>query len=226
MSDLDPQLDAKPVYIVPKPGTGPALRIMLLALGAIVLGLCGWRIWLTQQYARSARFLSHAPLAMQLVNWNSKVNTEMPTLGHRNWILIVDSAYPLQTSPGVETIETNQRQQDVVRSVLATIDHSIHVRPVIYMDAELPLVPDADAPGVSAYRDQIASILHGLPVHSLPHEQIINDIQEAGKTFHVLVLKTNMTIPYTSVFIRLDCKYWSADDESRLRARMANSKTK
>ena len=224
MSDLDPQLDPKPVYIVPKPGTGPALRIILLALGAIILVLCGWRIWRTQQYARSARMLSHAPLATQLVNWSYKVSTEMPTLGHRNWILVVDSAYPLQTSPGVETIETNQSQEEVVKSVLATIDRSIQVRPVIYMDAELPLVPDADAPGVSAYRDQIASILHGLPVNSLPHEQIISNIQEAGKTFHVLVLKTNMTIPYTSVFIRLDCKYWSADAEARLRARMANSK--
>jgi hypothetical protein len=29
-----------------------------------------------------------------------------------------------------------------------------------------------------------------------------------------------MTIPYSSVFIRLDCKYWSADAEKRLRARM------
>jgi len=36
----------------------------------------------------------------------------------------------------------------------------------------------------------------------------------------VLVLKTTMTIPYSSVFIRLDCKYWSADAEKRLRARM------
>ena len=27
-----------------------------------------------------------------------------------------------------------------------------------------------------------------------------------------------MTIPYTSVFLQLDCKYWSADAEQRLRA--------
>jgi hypothetical protein len=33
-----------------------------------------------------------------------------------------------------------------------------------------------------------------------------------------------MTIPYTSVFIRLDCKYWSADQEKRLREKMAKSK--
>jgi hypothetical protein len=37
----------------------------------------------------------------------------------------------------------------------------------------------------------------------------------------VLVLKTRLTIPYTSVFIRLECGYWSADAEKRLRAAMA-----
>jgi hypothetical protein len=35
------------------------------------------------------------------------------------------------------------------------------------------------------------------------------------------VLKTNATIPYSSIFIRLNCKYWSDDAEQRLRARMA-----
>lgn len=112
-----------------------------------------------------------------------KVAEEMPLLGHRNWILIVDSAYPLQTSPGVETIETNESQEEVVKSVLQTIDRSIQVRPMIFMDAELPEVPDSDAPGVSKYRAKIAAILHGLPITSLPHEQIIGNIDEAGKTF-------------------------------------------
>ena len=45
-------------------------------------------------------------------------------------------------------------------------------------------------------------------------------IDEAGKTFQVLVFKTNMTIPYTSVFIRLDCKYWTDEQEKRLREKM------
>jgi hypothetical protein len=146
----------------------------------------------------------------------------MPLLGHRNWILVVDSAYPLQTSPGVETMETNATQLEVVRAVLGAIHRSIQVRPVIYMDAELPFVPDSDAPGVSAYRAEVGQLLHNYTVESLPHEKIISDIDETGKTFRVLVLKTNMTIPYTSVFIRLDCKYWSADQEKRLRMKMSD----
>jgi len=140
--------------------------------------------------------------------------------------MVVDSAYPLQTSPGVETIETNAAQLEVVQTVLEAIQHSIQVRPVVYMDAELPFVPEADAPGVSAYRAEAARLLHSYPVESLPHEKIISNIDEAGKTFRVLVLKTNMTIPYTSVFIRLDCKYWSADQEKRLRMKMSDASAK
>jgi hypothetical protein len=154
-------------------------------------------------------------------DWRVKVAEAMPLLGHRNWILIVDSAYPLQAAPGIETIETNAGQLEVVRHVLGAIDTSIHVRPVISLDAELPFVPEEDAPGATAYRAEIADLLRAYPVESLPHDRIIANIEEASKHFNVLVLKTTMAIPYTSVFIRLDCKYWSADAETRLRAKMA-----
>lgn len=153
-------------------------------------------------------------------SWRQKVREELPLLGDRNWVLVVDSAYPLESAPGIVTVETGDSQLDVVRGVLDEIHASIHVRPVVFMDAELPFVPEAEAPGVSQYRAQIASLLHGLPVHSLLHAQSLADIAEAAKTFRILVLKTNMTIPYTSLFIRLDCKYWSAEAESRLRTRM------
>jgi len=156
--------------------------------------------------------------------WKAKVAATMPLLGHRNWILVVDSAYPLQSSPGVETIETNASQIDVVQFVLHTVNNSIHVRPDLYMDAELPYVPDQDAPGASAYRMQIGNILHGYTVEPVLHDKLIADIGETGSQFHVLVLKTNLTIPYSSVFIRLDCKYWSADAKKRLRVKMDAAK--
>jgi hypothetical protein len=154
-------------------------------------------------------------------NWRAKVNQAMPLLGHRNWILIVDSAYPLQSSPGVETIDTDAHLLEVVGYVLEAMNASIHVRPLIYMDSELPFVPDEDAPGASNYRRQIKDLLQGYPVATQPHDTIISNIDQAGKQFQVLVLKTRMTIPYTSVFIRLDCKYWSGEAEKRMRAKMA-----
>jgi hypothetical protein len=158
--------------------------------------------------------------------WRTKLEEAMPLLGHRNWILIVDSAYPLQNSSGIETIETNAEQAEVVREVLHAINRSAHVRPVITMDSELHFVSEDDAPGVTAYRNNIADMLRDFPVTTLPHDQIISQVAQAGEQFHVLVLKTNMTVPYTSVFIRLDCKYWSAESEARLRAKMAAANPK
>jgi hypothetical protein len=156
--------------------------------------------------------------------WRTRLAEAMPLLGHRNWILVVDSAYPLQISPGVETIDTNASQIEVVRVVLGAIERAPQVRPFVFLDAELPFVTDEDAPGVTTYRTEVMPLIEDYPVEQKPHEKIIADIDEAGKTFQVLVLKTNMTIPYTSVFIRLDCKYWTADQEKALRGKMASTK--
>jgi hypothetical protein len=156
-------------------------------------------------------------------DWQGKVVDAMPLLGHRNWILIVDSAYPLQSTPGIETVETGAGQLEVLHFVLGAIDRSIHVRPVISMDAELPFLTEEDAPGVSGYRNEVHDLLRDYSIASLPHDKVIADIEEASKHFNILVLKTTMTVPYTSVFIRLDCKYWSADAEKRLRAKMATA---
>lgn len=154
-------------------------------------------------------------------SWRAALNQELPLLGHRNWIAIVDSAYPFQTSAGVETIETDADQLEVVKAVLDQVAHAKHVRPDVFTDSELKFVPESDAKGVTAYREVLAKLLSATTAQSLPHEEIIAKLDEAGKTFHVLVLKTRMTIPYTSVFMRLECGYWSDDAERRLRAAMA-----
>src|ERR1700747_980409 len=137
-------------------------------------------------------FVLAAPvfLAAQRPAWQTTVDQNLPLLGHRNWILIVDSAYPLQSSPGVETVETNADQLDVIRYVLGAINKSIHVRPDIFMDAELPYVQEEDAPGTSAYRDAIAKLLDGQNIQSELHEKLIEDVDRAGKVVNVLILKT------------------------------------
>jgi hypothetical protein len=149
-------------------------------------------------------------------DWQQKVKQELPLLGHRNWIVIVDSAYPLQTSSGVETVETGTDQLAVVDYVLEAINNSKHVRPLVHTDTELKFVPEKEAPGVERYREALKARLNGLPTDSIPHVKLIERLNETGKDFHVLVLKTNMTIPYTSVFLQLDCRYWGAESEARL----------
>ena len=154
-------------------------------------------------------------------DWRTVLEDEIPLLGHRNWILIVDSAYPLQSSPGVETIETDAPQVEVLRYVLGVLDRSVHLRPDIFLDKELPFVAEEDASGVSAYRRELQAVLGGYAVESEPHEQLIGRVDEAGKTMHVLILKSRIAVPYSSVFIRLNCRYWSDDAEKRMRARIA-----
>ena len=153
--------------------------------------------------------------------WRAVLKEELPLMGHRNWIAIVDSACPLQSSAGVETIETDSDQLEVVKAVLDELSQAKHVRPDVFTDSELKLVPESDAKGVTAYREALTKVLSATTAQSLLHEEIIAKLDEAGKTFHVLVLKTRMTVPYTSVFLRLECGYWSDEAEKRLRAAMA-----
>jgi len=154
------------------------------------------------------------------MSWNETLTALMPLYGHRNWIVVADSAYPAQSSPGVQTIVAGADQEEVLRSVFRSLGASKHVLPNVYIDMELEFVPEVDAPGVSDYRAQLKHLLQGQLVSALPHEEIIRMLDQAGQTFHVLIIKTNMTIPYTSVFLQLGCAYWNAEAEQRLRDAM------
>lgn len=175
--------------------------------------------------AFATAFIPSAAQSPARPDWRAAVDQELPLLGHRNWILVVDSAYPLQSSPGVETIETEAPQTEVLRFVLGAIDRSIHLRPDVFRDAELSYVPESDASGVSAYRRELQGILGNYTVESVPHQQLIDRVDEAGKSMHVLVLKSRIAVPYSSVFLRLNCRYWSDDAEKHMRAKMAKGET-
>ena len=153
-------------------------------------------------------------------SWEGTLRHQLPLLGHRNWIVIADSAYPLQIAPGIETVYAEADQLKVVKTALDALAKTKHVKPIIYTDAELKHVAETNAPGITAYRTGLDKLLAQRPVQVLPHEQIIGKLDEAGKTFKVLLIKTPLTIPYTSVFLQLDCGYWNADAEKQLREAM------
>lgn len=152
--------------------------------------------------------------------WQQQFDSELPLLGHRNWVAVVDSAYPLQTSPGIKTVYTGAEQITAVRYVLNAVNKADHVAPIVYTDAELASVPAELAEGITEYRAELKTVLKGQEVHAIPHGDIIAKLDEAGSTFRVLVLKTTLTIPYTSVFIELDCGYWGPEQEAKLRELM------
>jgi len=104
-------------------------------------------------------------------SWQTRLKEQLPLLGHRNWIVVADSAYPLQTAPGIETICAN---------------------------AEMRFVAEKNAPGIGVYREALAKIL-------------------GNKSVQVLIIKTPLTLPYTSVFFQLECGYWNAASEKELR---------
>jgi len=158
--------------------------------------------------------------ACPAADWRDRLAADLPLFGHRNWIVIADSAYPAQSRPGVEVVATEADHLEVVRAVFEAIDRSRHVRPVVFTDAELKFVPEADARGVTAYRRDLGKLLAKRAPTDVPHEELLSRLDKAGASYRVLVLKTNLAVPYTSVFIQLDCGYWSPEAEKRLREAM------
>src|SRR6476620_7557169 len=104
-------------------------------------------------------------------DWKSVLAERMPEYGHRNWIVIADSAYPAQTRAGIETIVTHENQLTVVKTVLEQLGKAKHVRPVVYLDKELGYVSESDAAGIEAYRNDLTKLLANRNPASLPHEQ-------------------------------------------------------
>jgi D-ribose pyranose/furanose isomerase RbsD len=149
--------------------------------------------------------------------WQVRLDRELPRMGHRNWIVVADSAYPLQSAAGIETVVTGRGQIEVLDHVLKQVADAPHVQAIVLLDAELESVSEEDAPGVSAYRTELKELLKGKQVRVMPHEEIIARLDEAAKMFTILLLKTDMVLPYTSVFLELDCGYWDAEKEKRLR---------
>lgn len=149
--------------------------------------------------------------------WQDELGPILDEFGHRNWIVVADYAYPFQSSPGIQTIFTGEDHLKVLDRVLEEIASAPHVKPVIMVDRELDFVSETDAPGIENYRSDLKNRLGDMEVTSMLHEDIIREMADASDLFGVLILKTDMTLPYTSVFIRLDCGYWDAGREKRLR---------
>jgi D-ribose pyranose/furanose isomerase RbsD len=155
------------------------------------------------------------------MNWKKEFDEMLPALGHRNWILIVDKAYPMQSAPGIETLYTGEKLLSVLKYVLNAIKDEGHVQPVIYTDKELLFMRDDLSKGVENFKSGLAQVLSKHKMEVIPHEEVFAKLDAASKLFNVLVLKTDCLMPYTSVFMELDCGYWSGEREKTLRERIS-----
>jgi len=165
--------------------------------------------------------LTTASAFAQMRGWRQILDERLPYFGDHNWIVVADSAFPLRSAPGVETIVSSDSQVSTVRQVLDSLSKQVHVRPVVYTDLELEHVAEQDAPGISAYRQLLSGLFEKVfpdaPAKTIQHANMIRTVDEAAKTYNVLIIKTNMVLPYTAVFFELRAGYWSDEAEQRLR---------
>lgn len=76
------------------------------------------------------------------------------------------------------------------------------------------------ASGVDSLRTIITKSLENHKHNTQLHNDVFVKLDVASDLFEVLVLKTESTIPYSSVFMELDCAYWDAEKEQKLRSKM------
>jgi len=188
--------------------------VKYVAIIILLVAILGTQV--ARYFVKPPTFATPAP------DWRAELKAKLPALGHRNWIVVADSAYPSQSREGITTIVTGEGQTETLKAVLQLIGECKHIKPNIYEDKELEFVSDEDAKGVLAYQIALKTILKDAPVTVEPHESIIAKLDEAAKTFNVIILKTDMVFPYSSVFINLDCAYW--DDEKQARLKKALTK--
>ncbi len=156
-------------------------------------------------------------------DWKAEVSETIKIFGHRNWIVIADAAYPELSNPAIETVVIDADQLEVVAFVSELIANANHVDANIFIDKEMDFVAEKNAKGIGAYRNALKKLLDGKPVNTLLHEDIIKKLDDSAKLFNVLNLKTDLAIPYTSVFFQLECGYWNAASEQELRTTMGGA---
>ena len=169
--------------------------------------LCAPSGW-NELLAPAARVWSHR---MDREAWSEIFESRLPLLGHRNWVAVLDAAFPLFTSTGIEALYTGEDHQAVLSLVTDRISRAPHVAAAPLVAEELRWV---ESPMASA----VLSAL-GEP-RSMSHADILETLDEVSRRYRILALKTTCTTPYTSVFFELGCGYWSDEEEAELRRRM------
>jgi hypothetical protein len=155
---------------------------------------------------------------MKLV-WEEILKDRLQLYGHRNWFVIADSAYPAQSRPAIETIVADEEQTTVLERTSAILGGCTHIKPNIYADEELAFVREEEAPGISSYRERLGACSPDPKLRVLPHEIMRSSIALAS----CFECASNQNQHANSVYIRvfeLDCGYWNAQGEKRLRAAM------
>lgn len=152
--------------------------------------------------------------------WRDALMAHTSQLGYRNWIVVAEASFPAHSRPGVRQITANDEIPAVVDEVLKTLEHTEHVTPHIFVTREMRAVENDYAPGIDEFRKQLHGALRSRETTELEQQSLMTLMEDANKSFEVLVIRTNTALPYTSVFMELQPGYWNSDSESRLREQL------
>ena len=149
--------------------------------------------------------------------WLGTLRNELGYLGARNWIVVAEAAFPIQSRRGLRVIRIDGDIPNVVDGVEQIIEEKYHVKPRIYTTTEIDHVDYDYAPGIKNYRKELDEALHGREAVRLDNSMLMRMLNDTSKTYRVLVIKTRTALPYSSVFMELGSGYWDAESESVLR---------
>lgn len=153
-------------------------------------------------------------------DWKTAVSTQVNQLGYRNWIVISEASFPAHSRAGVKQVSAPVEIPEAVDFVLSTIEQTEHVKPRVYLAREMRSVENEYAPGVDELRKRTSAALHSHEATELDHQALLTLLEDANKSFDVLVIRTTTALPYSSVFMELQPGYWDGDSESHLREKM------
>lgn len=157
------------------------------------------------------------------MNWKEEFEAALPALGHRNWVVVADAAFPQQTALGINVVVTEEDLTAVLSYVAGSLKVAKHVHPEPVMAGEFFELLNSEVPGVNPLRERLMPFLNGLTLQKVWHQELLEILSSVGQNYSVLFLKTKSTIPYSSVAFRLECGYWSAEQETNFRKRLSET---
>ena len=156
--------------------------------------------------------------------WKTAVANQAAQLGYRNWIVVAEASFPAQNRSGIRQVAADVEVPEALEQVLTALEMTQHVRPQVYVTRELRSLDEEMVPGIEAHRKRVKEALHGHEATELDQESLMTLLQDANRSFDVLVVRTKTALPYTTVFMELQPGYWDAESESRLRARISRER--
>jgi hypothetical protein len=146
-------------------------------------------------------------------------------MGKNSWIVITDAAYPAGRVAGVEAIVAPKPITTVLDYVLDRLGDSQSVGATAWLSSELERIPDRDAPDIARLHKDLCRALNAAKVEIkvATEEEIAKKVAADAAAYRILVIRTTTPLPYSSVHLSLNCKYWDAAREKRLRDALRGS---